>query len=347
MSVRVLYTQRGFPLFQNKVYSTLDQARACPTGDIELVEDLVSGLIRNDAFIPEAVTYDTTYNNEQANSGRFRNHLEHIAKLVEAQLGRSSLIEVGCGKGYFLEMLQDRGVEITGFDPTYDGKNTAIHRKYFDPQAGLSGSGIVLRHVLEHIPNPVEFLNQLCKANGSKGLIYIEVPCLEWIMSNKTWFDVFFEHVNYFRLSDFEKMFSDLKFAAHTFDGQYLSIVADISSIRMPNYSSDHRIEFPADFMASLEHASKINGPLIVWGGGSKGVIFSLMVQRAGLKIDRVIDINPAKQGRYLPVTGLRVYSPEDGLSGMPEGTSILVMNPIYLEEVQKMAGPRFNCKGA
>lgn len=66
----------------------------------------------------------------------------------------------------------------------------------------------------------------------------------------------------------------------------------------------------------------------------------------AGHPVDRVIDINPAKQGRYLAATGLRVMSPAEGLADLPEGSEIHVMNPNYLEEVRAMAGPRFVCKG-
>jgi amino acid transporter len=71
-----------------------------------------------------------------------------------------------------------------------------------------SSKGIILRHVLEHIPNPFDFLCQLRRANGGGGLIYIEVPCFDWICKKKTWYDIFYEHVNYFRMQDFIKMFS-------------------------------------------------------------------------------------------------------------------------------------------
>src|SRR5690606_40601222 len=52
-----------------------------------------------------------------------------------------------------------------------------------------------------------------------------------------------------------------------------------------------------------------------VWGGASKGVLFSLMMERAGADVELVIDINPAKQNRYLPASGLQVTSPEVGLA--------------------------------
>lgn len=344
--MQALYTERAFPVFQNRVYASREEAQSCPTGDIELIQDLTSGLVRNAAFRSSDVIYDTAYNNEQATSKRFQTHLDSVASIVEEQLGQRALIEVGCGKGYFLELLQGRGVEITGFDPTYEGTNAAIHRSYFIPDTGLSGSGLILRHVLEHVPDPVKFLEQLRDANGGKGLIYIEVPCLDWIMENKTWFDIFYEHVNYFRGVDFEKMFSGSPLITHSFNGQYLSVVADLAKLRRPTHDERHRVSFPTNFLDGTEKVGAVEGPLVVWGAASKGVIFSLIAERVGRPVDRIIDINPSKQGQHLPVTGLKVHPPQEGLAGLPDGTTLQVMNPNYLAEIRELVGPRFNCKG-
>ena len=110
-----------------------------------------------------------------------------------------SLLEVGCGKGLFLERLLAAGFDVTGLDPTYEGSNPRVIREFFTPEVGIRAEGIVLRHVLEHVQDPVAFLAGLREANGGRGTIYIEVPCLDWIASHHAWFDIFYEHVNYFR----------------------------------------------------------------------------------------------------------------------------------------------------
>jgi len=107
-------------------------------------------------------------------------------------------------------MLTAKGFEITGFDPTYEGDNPAVVKKYFASELGIRAVGIVLRHVLEHIQDPLQFLLRLKEANGGSGRIYIEVPCFDWICEHRAWFDVFYEHVNYFRLSDFLSMFGTI-----------------------------------------------------------------------------------------------------------------------------------------
>jgi SAM-dependent methyltransferase len=346
-SQRELYTQGALPIFQNRMYDSVEAARNCPRGDMRLVEDMATGLVHNADFRPEVMDYDAHYQNEQGVSPLFRAHMDGVADLVERVMGRTGLVEVGCGKGTFLEMLLARGVEVVGYDPTYEGDNPIVRREYFTEELGITGDGLILRHVLEHIPDPVAFLQRLAAANGNRGLIYIEVPCLDWICQHRAWFDIFYEHVNYFRLTDFDRIFGRVVHSARAFGGQYLTVVADLSTLRVPKRDEADAVAFPADLVSRLtEESAADQGPVVVWGGASKGVIFSLLRERAGRPVDRVIDINPAKQGRYLPATGLRVQSPAEGLADLAPGSQIYVMNPNYLDEVRALAGPAYVYKG-
>jgi len=347
---KVLYRQSDYPVLQNRVYATAEEAKACIKGDIEIVENQLTGLIYNDAFRPELMVYDASYNNEQGVSRQFRSHLESVAELIEVFLGKRSLIEVGCGKGFFLGMLLERGVDVTGFDSTYDGDNPRVIKKYFEP--GIikkPANGLILRHVLEHIQNPVDFLLRLKEANGGKGLIYIEVPCFDWICEHRAWFDIFYEHVNYFRLSDFRRMFGRVIKSGKLFGDQYIYVIADLESLRQPTFEKIDAVTFPSDFVSDLNFVDRQTDrrPLFcVWGGASKGVIFSLLRERAGLPVDVVIDVNPAKQGKYLPATGILVQPPEIALPKLPADTLIYVMNSNYLEEIKDMSNHFFNYIG-
>jgi hypothetical protein len=344
---KILYCQKNFPVLQNRVYETSEEAKNCPTGDIEIIQNDENGLIYNNAFDLDIIVYDKNYNNEQGVSKHFQNHLLEVAQMIEQNLGKEKLVEVGCGKGLFLEMLLNRDVDIVGFDPTYVGKNPRVIKKFFEKGIiSEPANGLILRHVLEHILNPYIFLNQLKESNGGKGLIYIEVPCFEWICKNRVWFDIFYEHVNYFRLDDFNRMFGKIISCGHFFGGQYLYIIADLSTLRDPaSYLSQSKFDFPIDFINSLKtnQNKKINEKVCIWGAGSKGVIFSLLRYRESLPVDFVIDINSSKQGKYLPVTGLLVESPESVLCKLPKGSSIYVMNSNYLEEIKHLSNDDYN----
>lgn len=343
MQHNVLYRQLELPIFQNRMYDSEAEGRACPKGDVCLVEDLRTGLLYNATFRPDLMIYDEHYQNEQGRSPLFKTHLDGVANLISRHMGDAGLVEVGCGKGLFLEMLLKRGVDVTGFDPTYEGSNPRVVRDYFAPGVDIHARGLIMRHVLEHVPDPVSFLGQLREANQGVGPIYIEVPCFDWICAHRAWFDIFYEHVNYFRISDFDRMFGRVLESGRVFGGQYIYVVADLASLREPQLSASDRAALPDDFMSGIEEPLPRLQQAAVWGGASKGVIFSLLKERCGVPVRTVIDINPAKQGKYLPATGLLVQSPAQALEDLPPGSTIYVMNSNYLEEIKAMSNNAYN----
>jgi SAM-dependent methyltransferase len=336
MSHRELFSVQGLPVFQNKMFTDSASALACPTGDMQLVQDDDTGLIFNAAFDANLLQYDVDYQNEQACSGVFRQHLEDVQAIIHRHFSDKTLLEVGCGKGYFLEVLQQAGYQVTGIDPAYQGDNPSIIKACFTADSGLTADALILRHVLEHIADPVAFLRALALANGGTGRIYIEVPCVDWIMERRAWFDIFYEHVNYFRLADFHRLFGTVYDSGRVFGGQYLYVVADLASLQTPVCQMQDRVQFPVDFLADINRFAALanHQRVAIWGGASKGVIFALYLQRAGVTVDWVIDINTAKQNKFIAGTGLKVSAPDEAISHLQAGDCIFVMNSNYLPEI-------------
>lgn len=137
---RKLYLAEQLPVLQNRLFSSAEAARNCLKGDVFLVQDMQTGLIFNQAFVPDLMQYDTDYQNEQAFSPAFRTHLRDVSEIIEKYFHGQKLIEVGCGKAYFLEYLQSRGFSITGIDPTYEGTNPSILNR-FQPRDRITCRG--------------------------------------------------------------------------------------------------------------------------------------------------------------------------------------------------------------
>ena len=307
MTIREIFRSENIPVLQNKMFDSELSAQSCPSGDVVLAQNLGTGLVSNIAFDASLLDYDSYYQNEQACSAVFRQHIDEVTKIVERHCRGKSILEIGCGKGKFLEHLVSLGHHAFGIDPAYEGNNPSIVKAHFGLGIGLKGDCIVLRHVLEHTQNPLEFLAEIARETHGR-LIYIEVPCFEWICSKRAWFDIFYEHVNYFSLNDFFRFFELVFESGHLFGGQYVYVVADLASLREPRYSEP--VEFPSDFFASLEKlvaTSATQQRRAIWGAAAKGMMFALYMGRAGAKIECAIDINPAKQGKFLAGSGLAV----------------------------------------
>ena len=69
----------------------------------------------------------------------------------------------------------------------------------------------------------------------------------------------------------------------------------------------------------------------VLWGAGSRGVQFLTQVDPE-LRLAAVVDVNPRNWGRFLPVTGHRVDSPESLRDLRP--TAVINTNPSYTNEI-------------
>jgi hypothetical protein len=69
----------------------------------------------------------------------------------------------------------------------------------------------------------------------------------------------------------------------------------------------------------------------VMWGAGSRGVQF-LTFADADKRLAAVVDVNPRKWGRYLPVTAHQVQAPEILSTLKPE--AVIITNPSYRAEI-------------
>jgi Methyltransferase domain/C-methyltransferase C-terminal domain len=341
MSETVIFRQLGLPIFQNKVYPSPESAKRAAVGDVELVQHSDSGLVHNRAFNPALLTYDPDYQNEQACSATFRRHLDQVLDIILRNVELEDVgVEIGCGKAYFLEMLSGAGANVYGYDPTYEGTNPRITKEYFgDGRMDTLPDYVVLRHVLEHVREPWQFLDLLRARCKTTTRIYIEVPCFDWIVANNAVYDIFYEHVNYFTLDSLRNAFTTNIEAGRFFGGQYLYFLGDLSAFKSPQSFEGRRftkLDLDKYLRLLLDKRIRQTRDVFVWGAGAKGVTFSNLLNRMGIPIQAIIDINPAKQQRFCGGSGIPIISPAMAVRKI-FNADVFVMNPVYLAEIRAL----------
>lgn len=334
----LLYHAADIPLFQNKVYPTVLEAKQAKTGVVSLLPSPLTGIIENTTFDPALMDYDAHYQNEQNHSVVFRHYLiEVLAQLGQLGVGHQKIVEIGCGKGYFLELMLKQGMDVTGFDPTYEGTNPKITKDYFTEKYNdLNADVFILRHTMEHIPDPLAFLHTIAKANSYRGQVFIEVPTLDWIVEKRSFWDVFYEHCNYFTEVSLANLFHR-SITGRLFNGQYMYLYASFADLKTQvvplsiNYSY---IKHQLDQETHKWHQFLIEHPgLIIWGAGAKGSTFANRLDASGGQIQCIIDVNPYKQNKYIARTAHPIFAP-DVLARQTQPVPILVMNENYYEEI-------------
>lgn len=96
------------------------------------------------------------------------------------------LIEIGCGTGEFVKTAQDAGYEAQGLEVSKwaAAKTRDLGVKVFEGYLsdwisnnyGYASDVAAIWHVLEHIPDPLNFLIEIKSVLKSNGFLFIEVP---------------------------------------------------------------------------------------------------------------------------------------------------------------------------
>ncbi|RVI77379.1 class I SAM-dependent methyltransferase [Sinorhizobium meliloti] len=338
------------PILQNRVYDTRDEALSAASGRLTLCTCSRCGFSYNGEFDDSLIVYDKHYNNDVP-SRTFEIYSEEIARsLIEKfDLTSGTVYDVGCGKGTFLRILCKLapGIKGIGIDPsctpTAEDNFTLVQDVFrpgsFQPDTKL----VLLRHVLEHITKPVDFLTELGNAAPNIPL-YVEVPEVDWIFENGAFWDFCYEHCNYFSAKSLRNAlqlagFSEIE-QSSSFGGQYQWAIGKANGAHGALSPNGAEAVGAAKAYAQSENVAmeKVRAIIassdstVVWGMATKGVILSCLMENAS--ISDGIDINANKQEKFAPLSGVRIHAPE-WLNHHPAQT-ILVMNGNYGAEIRQ-----------
>jgi C-methyltransferase C-terminal domain/Methyltransferase domain len=360
--VAVLHV-KAVPVHQNLLAATEAEALGCPRGDIALSHCLDCGFVFNAAFDARLMSYTPRYDASQAHSPAFRRYLDGVAEgLVDRhRLRGKMLVEIGCGDGDFLVRLCRLGESTgVGFDPSHPGGQilpslTIVPEPYGPAHGDLKADLICARHVIEHLDRPAALLELVRSAVGDRAdvLVCFETPRLEWILERVAFWDVFYEHCSYFAMPVLRELFERCGFVVTgswvAFEGQYQWLEARPARAWSRTPPSGRRpvgLDARVEAFAAASDAARSrwlgrveglarDGGCVVWGAGAKGVTFLNALGLSRELVPAVVDLNPRKQGSYVPGTGQPVVAPPR-LRDYAVRHAI-VMNPYYAGEIEAL----------
>jgi glycosyltransferase involved in cell wall biosynthesis/SAM-dependent methyltransferase len=356
------------PVYCNLLFPTADEARSVPRADIRLALCPACGMIWNADFEPRLMSYAGDYENSLSASATFREYATKLAsRLVETyDIRGKDVIEIGCGRGEFLaELCHVGGNRGLGLDPSTaasagprDASIRMVRAEYSGGYRDEPVDLLVCRHVLEHVPAPGEFLSSIREMLGDRRdtIVYVEVPDGGSMLEDLAVWDVIYEHRSCFSAPAMERAFERSGFAVRRasseYHGQFLSIDATpdgragrregsggsrVKELqRLASRFGAARTEAIERWGARLATWRASERRVVLWGAGSKGVMFLNSVPGVG-GIDAVVDANPRKHGMFASGTGHLIVSPRSLREAPPD--VVVVLNPAYEREIASALG--------
>ncbi len=353
--------RRGAPVFQNLPLATRQLALDVVRGDFDLCVCPRCGFVFNAAFDERRVAYGEGYDNDQSCSPRFEAHTrERVDAIVSHGVRSKRVLEIGAGRGAFLVALAERGGNRgIGFDPAYRGPpaiadGVEMVATAYAPHRAVDADAIVCRHVIVHVGQPLDLLRYAASGARSGTLAFFETPDVDWILRGKVAHDFFYEHCSYFSASSLAFAFARAGFrdvrVSSVFGDQYLwleSVVAPERDAPPSEHGARVTLELARAFRASDApriaariarlRAMSASGRVAVWGAGAKGVTFLCLVDPDGALVTAAVDVNPRKQGLFVPGSGHPIVAPR-ALEGLGV-TDVIVMNANYMNEIVTQVG--------
>lgn len=364
------YETEGVPANGRLLLSSREEAVAVPRGDVALAFCHACGLVFNRVFDPGLVDQAVITQGLCGHSSVFRGFEDRLAdQLIERYaLHDKQLLDIGCGRGAFLALLCERGgnhgIGIDPGDPPDPplsrlGVDATFRREPFGEHTVLGAADLVYsRMLLERVADPARFLGLLRRATSlcEDTRLFLQASNLVRTLRHYAFWEIHYQQCCYFSAGTLHRLLRAQGFTIDDiwsdFDGQYLlagarpatndaaqsnmcEIVETVTDLAwlVTHFAREFR-EKQAMWCEILAEIAQAGNRVAIWGAGLKAVSF-LTTLAVGDEVSYVVDLNPSRQGRYMPGTGHRIVAPEVLAATPPD--VVIVMNSGFAFEIQEL----------
>mgnify|MGYP001426464879 CR=1 FL=1 len=146
---------------------------------------------------------------------------ERLLKFSKILKRKGKILDVGCGPGFFLKFAKQNGWKVYGIDPSIDAVNFGrkklgikIEHGEFSLLKKFKNIDVIYNHgVMEHLEDPINFINLAKKSLSKNGIIFTsvandfsQIQSLALKQTRKPWWIIPPEHYNYFNISSIKNL---------------------------------------------------------------------------------------------------------------------------------------------
>lgn len=263
-------------------------------------------------------------------------------------LGGKSVIEIGCGRGEYMQLMEMTGVKVAGLEHLNDSvqqgnkeghcifKGFVENEEYSIPEAPYNA--FYTMNFLEHIPEPGTFLCGIAANLTPEAVGIVEVPNLDMILEKSLYSEFIQDHLTYFTKNTLCHILEQNGFEViqceNIWYGYILSAEVKKRTLISTEGFKDKQKKIKNQIDKYLEEKKQEGKKVAVWGAGHQALANLSQLNMTG-SIEYVIDSAVFKQNKYTPATHIPVVSPKTLKNGMVQ--AVIIMAASYSEEIKRI----------
>ena len=267
------------------------------------------------------------------------------------QLVNQTSLEIGAGKGEYLQLLQQAGLKVVGTEFGEDSVQ-ACHKLGLEVyRAFPDGSGLKLKsapfdafasfNFMEHWPHPKNTLRDVAQVLKPNALGLVEVPNFDMILKNNLFTEFISDHIFYFSAKTLRLMLEISGFEVLDIQSIWHDYILSAQVRKRTPLNASGFITKQQRIVEQLQQFVSRFEPkdVVVWGAGHQALAV-MSLAKLQKSISHVVDSAPFKQNKYTPGTHLQIKSPESLLHDLPK--AIVIMAASYSDEVARTISEQY-----
>ncbi|MDP8229910.1 MAG: methyltransferase domain-containing protein [Candidatus Gorgyraea atricola] len=298
------------------------------------------------------------YYKEVIRAARFSEEMKDFRRkqfnrfIQKYSLKRKKVIEIGCGCGEYLSIMQQFGVDAYGLEHSTESVRQCVKNGLKASKGFIQSSTYKLNHApfdaffilnfLEHLPDPHSALRGIYNNLTDDAIGLIEVPNFDMILRNKLFSEFTCDHLFYFTKETLNAVIERNGFKIIECNEEWHDYI--ISAV----VKKKVRLDIAHFYKYQSQLKNEINNymgqyrckQVAIWGAGHQALAVISLANLAD-KIKYVVDSAPFKQGKFTPATHVRIVSP-DTLNSDPVD-AVIIMAAGYSDEVASIIRQKYD----
>jgi len=315
------------------------------SGNLVLYECTSCGLVQL-ASIPVAY-YKNVIRSAAVSSLLLEQKKDQFKQFIDKfQLSEKKILEVGCGRGEFLSILNQLNVKAHGIEHSSssishcEALGLSVEQIYLSSEAVRLRDGpfdaFIFLMFLEHLPAPRDVLIGLSTnlKVGAPGII--EVPSLDFLLKKNLITEFIPDHLTYFTKSTLQTLLATSGFDVLTMEEARDDYVLCATVVKRTPLTLNGIEPLQGRLASEIRDFLDIHSgvSVAIWGAGHQALT-SISMFGIASQLSMIVDSSPAKQGLFAPGSGLPIRPPSDLITKNIE--IVLVMAGSYSEEISQI----------